>query len=206
MSEDPVAAVDVESGLAEPRKAKGDTFITTMGLFWRADDVFWGRQKNPGSLLGRSAERLSSDPVDFRDQVGIYVLYADYDMVYVGQTGSGDQRLFVRLRQHRTDHLAGRWNRFSWFGTRRVVGKGVLSADKQALHPSLGLALDHIEGVLISAAEPPLNRQSGTFGANVAQYIQERDERLGPTDRELLERLCEQAGVPAARKPAPSGE
>ena len=189
---------------AKVKRAKTDMFITTMGLFWQADDVFWGRQKNPGSLLGRSAVRLSSAPVDFREQVGIYVLYADYDMVYVGQTGSGDQRLFVRLRQHRADHLAGRWNRFSWFGTRRVVRDGVLAADKQALHPSMPLALDHIEGVLIAAAEPPLNRQSGSFGASVEQYVQVRDERLGATDRELIDRLCEKMGVSVQCKAEPS--
>jgi hypothetical protein len=166
-----------------------------MGLFWKADDVFWGRRKNPGSLLGRPTNRLKSNAVDFRNQIGIYVLYADYSIVYVGQTGSKDQKLFVRLRQHQNDNLAGRWNRFSWFGILRVLGNRQLSVQKTTLHPSLGLALDHIEGVLIHAAEPPLNRQNGAFGVNVVQYLQVRDPRLKATDRELLERLCENAGL-----------
>jgi hypothetical protein len=40
-------------------------------------------------------------------------------MVYAGQVGSGNQKL-DRLEQHRRDSLAGRWNKFSWFGLRRV--------------------------------------------------------------------------------------
>ena len=187
-------ANDLGSEIAKT-KSKAHGIIATMGLYWRTDDVFWGRPKNPGSLLGRPANRLKSDPVDFRDQVGLYVLYADYRIVYVGQTGSGGQKLFVRMRQHRNDHLAGRWNQFSWFGVLRVLGDKKLSVEKNALHPSLGSALNHIEGVLIQAAEPPQNRQSGRFGETVQQYLQARDPRLGPTERELLERLCQNSGT-----------
>ena len=34
--------------------------------------------------------------VDFRDQRGIYTLYADYELVSIDQTGAGDDRLFKR--------------------------------------------------------------------------------------------------------------
>ena len=194
MSEDLVPS-DLDSELARPKKKNGG-IVATMGLYWRADDVFWGKPKNAGSLLGRPANRVKSDPVDFRDQVGLYVLYADYRIVYVGQTGSkNNQKLFVRLRQHRNDHLAGRWNQFSWFGVLRVLGNSQLSVAKNALHPSIGSALNHIEGVLIQAAEPPRNRQSGRFGESVQQYLQVRDDRVRATDRQLLERLCESAGL-----------
>jgi hypothetical protein len=175
-----------------------DTLITTMGLFWRADDVFWGRQNEKGSLLGMPADNKKGDPVDFREQGGIYVLYADYRIVYVGQTGVGAQKLFVRLRQHRTDPLAGRWNQFSWFGVRRVLEKGKLGVEKLAIHAKLSLALNHIEGVLIHASEPPLNGQGGRFGENVGRYLQVRDDRLGAPDRDLLVRLCNRSGVKIA--------
>jgi hypothetical protein len=171
-----------------------DTLISTMGLFWRADHVFWGTPKNSGSLLGRPARRRRDDPADFREQIGIYILYADYKLVYVGQTGSGDQKMLFRLRQHRSDDLAGRWNQFSWYGVRRVVAGG-LSMPKSAFHPTLATALNHIEGVLIHAAEPPFNGQGGRFGSNVTRFLQVRDARLGLTDRELLHELCDQAGV-----------
>ena len=164
-----------------------DTLFSNMGLFWKEEDVFWGEQKRPGRLLGRFSKRKRSDPVDFREQIGIYVLYAEYSIVYVGQTGSGDQTLLVRLRQHLSDDLAERWNRFSWFGVRKVNLDGSLSVKKSAVHPSLATALNHIEGVLIHAAEPPLNGQGGRFGENVERYLQERDEEhLGLTDRKML--------------------
>jgi len=159
-------------------------------LFWKADHVFWGTPRNPGSLLGRPSRKRRSEPVDFREQIGIYVLYADYKLVYVGQTGSGVQKLLFRLRQHRSDDLSGRWNQFSWYGVLRVLGRGELSIPKSAFHPSLSTALNHIEGVLIHAAEPPFNGQGGRFGENVTRYLQVRDSRLGLTDRELLVQLC----------------
>lgn len=74
--------------------------IRTYGLFWHADRVFWGRPNKSGSLLGAA----SAIAVNFRDQRGIYALYAEYDLVYVGQTGAGVDRLFNRLNFHRTDH------------------------------------------------------------------------------------------------------
>lgn len=32
-----------------------DTLIKTVGFFWSVDDVYWGKPKSPGSLLGRPA-------------------------------------------------------------------------------------------------------------------------------------------------------
>jgi hypothetical protein len=170
-----------------------DSLITTVGLFWHADSVFWGSQKNPGSLLGRPAKKRKEAPTDFRDQIGIYVLYADYSIVYVGQTGSGGQKLLYRLRQHRSDDLAERWNRFSWFGVRRVLGGGTLSKEKSAFHPSLQTVLNHVEAVLIHAAEPTMNGQGGRLGSNVVRYLQVRDDRLGPTDHQMLAALYKNA-------------
>ena len=108
--------------------------IKTFGIFWKAEDVFWGRQNNPGALLGARSKSANAVAVDFRTQRGIYALYADYELVYVGQTGAGDDRLFKRLKAHQTDHLAERWNRFSWFGTQWVTQQHQLSTDTAAIH------------------------------------------------------------------------
>jgi len=168
-----------------------DTLIKTVGFFWREDDVFWGRPRNPGSLLGKPTSSKKAEPIDFREQAGIYVLYADYEMVYVGQTGKGDQNLFVRLRQHRFDDLAGRWNQFSWFGVRRVLQNGELSKKNAKFHPTLEVTLDHVEGVLIHSAEPPRNGQKGRFGSAVKRYLQVRDGRLGPPKDKVLAEIHE---------------
>ena len=163
------------------------SIIRNYGLFWTELDTDWGKRGAAGSLRGVKAKNSTGPDIDFAEQVGIYVLYADYRIVYVGQTGSGDQKLLRRLRDHRRDHLAGRWNQYSWFGTRSVNLNGSLKAEQDGLSTSVPLALDHMEAILIAASEPPLNRQGGSFGAECDQYLQVRDEDvLGPDTDEMI--------------------
>ena len=152
--------------------------IETYGLFWKASDVYWGKQKNPGSLLGSRTQSSKAVAVDFREQRGIYALYADYSLIYVGQTGAGSDRLFKRLKYHMTDHLVERWDRFSWFGTQWVTKTHKLSTDTAAVHQDMSKALNIIEAVAIAIAEPRLNLQRGRWG-DAKQYFQIRDERVG---------------------------
>lgn len=105
--------------------------IENYGLFWRTDSVFWGKPKSAGAFYGVLVSAKKSQPVDFREQSGIYALYGNYELVYVGQTGGKGQKLMARLLQHRKDDLAGRWNIFSWFGTRAVLESYKLKAEKQ---------------------------------------------------------------------------
>lgn len=163
--------------------------IRTIGLFWNVSDVYWGAGRQPGRLLGVPKKHVTADAIDFREQIAIYVLYADYDLIYAGQTGTGRQRLLDRLKLHLRDDLAGRWNRFSWFGVRRVNRDRSLSAEAQAAHPPLDEVLNHMEAIIIHTAEPPLNRQGGRWGAHVEWYVQRRDPRLGPTDSEKISEI-----------------
>jgi hypothetical protein len=163
--------------------------IQNYGLFWLRSDVYWGKQNSEGHLKGVWAKEVTSKPVDFRSQQGVYVLYDDaFHLVYVGQAGANDnQRLFVRLRQHTRELLTQRWSRFSWFGVRWVKLDGELAAETAAVHANMGDVLNHIEGILISAAEPPHNRQGGRFGSDVRQYLQFRDATsLRPTPAEMI--------------------
>jgi hypothetical protein len=164
--------------------------VRSIGLFWREDCVYWGSGNKAGTLLGVPFNAKTSEPIDFRDQIGIYALYADYQLVYVGQAGSGEQTMFARLKQHRKNDLAGRWNRFSWFGVLRALGDGRLSSKREALHPKLPDVLNHIEAILIHSSEPPMNGQGGRFGEKVTRYQQVRDLRLGPSSHEMLRALC----------------
>lgn len=163
--------------------------IRNYGLFWNAHDVFWGAGSSAGTLLGVRPNKTTKQPVDFRDQRGIYVLYAEYDMVYVGQNNG--QELLSRLKQHRKDDLAGRWDRFSWFGLRAVLTTGKLAKYNQDVHVSSGQVLNHIEAILIHSAEPQLNRQGGRFGDNIQRFLQKRDDRLGPSEEEMLRAIYE---------------
>lgn len=169
--------------------------IHNYGLFWQRNDVFWGRPKVTGHLKGVRAKEVSETPVDFREQAGVYVLYDDnFRLVYVGQAGAGMQYLFSRLKHHRKDSLANRWTRFSWFGIRWVKKNRKLSVGAVQHFVRSDAILNHIEAILISAAEPPHNRQGGRFGDDVEQYLQYRDEKaLGPDTDLMVKELWKKA-------------
>ena len=146
--------------------------IRSYGLHWKIGKVFWGRQNNPGSLLGAASQTQRPIKVEFREQRGIYALYADYELVYIGQTGAGDNRLLKRLHAHRSDHLAERWDRFSWFGTQWVTQlHHTLSTDTAQIHRTVAEALNILEAVAIAIAEPRLNLQRGRW-AQATKYFQ----------------------------------
>jgi hypothetical protein len=96
-------------------------FIKSFGLFWRTDEVDWHPGKGSAfRLLGRRGQNLPSRRLaDFRDQQGIYILYGNHGPHYVGLTkrlGLGN-----RLKQHLENRHAEQWDRFSWFGFRKVL-------------------------------------------------------------------------------------
>lgn len=155
--------------------------IRSYGLHWHVDRVYWGHPKVSGTLLGAASRSPKARPVDFRYQRGIYVLYADYDLIYVGQTGAGKDRLFNRLKTHKNDHLSERWNRFSWFGTQWVTQVGKLSADTAAVSETIEGLLNTLEAVSIAIAEPRLNLQRGKW-SEATKYFQYWDR--GPDAEE----------------------
>lgn len=135
--------------------------IQNYGLHWVRKDVDWGKKGkgNQGDLLGRLSKTVKSPTVRFREQAGIYILQDEFKPIYIGQCGSGEQRLFGRLRDHTRNHLAERWNRFSWFGVYPVKGEELnLKVNVDKITTDVYAILDHVEGVLISVTEPPLNR------------------------------------------------
>ncbi len=135
--------------------------IQSYGIFWKESDVYWSTTSKNAKLLGYPVRARYSGPFNMKDQIGIYVLYSGHEIIYVGQTGSGNSRLFSRLKRHRNDHLAGRWDRFSWFGLLRLLKGGSLSAENLRTTASLRVSLNHIEAVLLAASEPALNKQGG---------------------------------------------
>ncbi len=96
--------------------------------------------------------------VDVWDERGIYVLYQDWNVAYVGKTGRNP--LGRRIRDHLSDDLAGRWDRFAWYGVRRVNQDGSLAAVEV---PQMRLdgfdTIDAGEALLIRVTAPPLNHR-----------------------------------------------
>lgn|SRR5574337_126539 len=153
--------------------------IMTYGLLWHRKYIHRGAGGNKGTLLGHHPKYGT---VDFREQIGIYVLYdKDFVPVYVGQAGNGRANLFSRLKTHTEDHLWNRWEYFSWFGLRRVNdGNRKLSefdsAAKKYVAPGSAV-LNEVEGVLIAAMEPKLNKQGSSF-KDAVQFEQDLDENV----------------------------
>lgn len=99
--------------------------IRAYGLFWRADEIEWfpgGGNRDRYMLLGRRGKNQPGlQLADFRRQSGLYILYSNYGPYYVGL--AREQSMGGRLKRHRRDRHAGRWDRFSWFGFRSVLAK-----------------------------------------------------------------------------------
>lgn len=137
--------------------ASADTFIRSYGLFWSREEIEWSPGSGNGGafrLLGRVNKNVPALRVaDFRDQRGIYVLYDDYGPYYVGL--ARDQGIGDRLRDHTRDRHKDKWDRFSWFGFRRVLkstdaqGLQKLGAMPQRLLAGTSSAIGDIEALLM---------------------------------------------------------
>ena len=175
------------------KSKKRQKLISNYGLFWHRGKVVWGSggKGNQGHLKGRLAR--TGKEIDFRKQQGVYCLYDDnFRLIYVGQAGAKNG-LFSRLKSHKKWELADRWTKFSWFGIRPVNKKSNnLRKEKGKTHPEIREVLNHIEAILIAAAEPPHNGQSGHFGRDVKQYFQyQDDDKLDPGTPRRLEDILD---------------
>jgi hypothetical protein len=75
--------------------------------------------------------------------------------------------------------MAGRWDRFSWFGRDASVGKCEIAA-----------ALAQLEAAVIAIINPGFNKQSGTFSGAVQVYQIPHEEAEGDMETKLV-RLSE---------------
>jgi hypothetical protein len=162
--------------------------VQNYGLYWRTEAVHWGGPNNEGTLEGVPYGGKRTKPTNFRNQAGVYVLYQDFKPIYVGETGIGDMRLFRRLKGHRKNQLANRWNSFSWFGIYPVNKVSRNLRSNVRVHPEIGDVLYHIEAILIAAMEPALNLQRGKFG-KAQRYIQHESKGLPLDQFEMTEEI-----------------
>jgi hypothetical protein len=143
-------------------------FINAFGMYWQRDLVVW--KKSP-KLFGRSP--ASSFAIDFSKQRGVYLLYDHHTPVYVGR--STEQTIADRLFSHTNGRMAGRWNRFSWFGILEPTNDGKL----QEANLTIGESdiISTLEAILIESLEPPQNRRQGDGFAG-REFVQDIDPEI----------------------------
>ncbi len=166
--------------------------ITHYGLFWSERDVFWGEQGKKkggegkkGEFLGREKIRLlrrgapnkieKEKANDFKKYIGIYCLYANRQLLYIGEAGLGNKgNLFNRIKQHRNDALADQWDSFSWFGRAKCEGETPVKD-----------ALKQLEAISIAIVNPGFNRQSGAFAGAKQVFQVPHDDAEGDFETKL---------------------
>ncbi|WP_218830264.1 HTH domain-containing protein [Rhodococcus sp. 14-2496-1d] len=159
--------------------------INAFGIFWHRDETMWSEK--PIRLLGE--QQSGSAPVDFGEQVGVYLLYDGSRIVYVGRVT--EPRMGLRLWEHTRDRHKGRWDRFSWFGVRPVDDNGILAAARSD-SIEVNTLIATMEALLIEGLEPPQNRRKGD-GFNAVEFIQVIDPKIKlRQQQEMLSKLQHQ--------------
>jgi hypothetical protein len=152
--------------------------INALGMFWERSKVLW---KTEPQLLGR--QQQDSKPVDFGMQIGVYLLRDAQGVVYVGR--AIEQPLGRRLQQHTVDRLAGRWNRFSWFGIYPVESEGSLKTNVDLSKIEVDVVVSTLEAVLIEGLEPRQNRRRGD-DFQAVEFLQLEDPAIEKKDKQAL--------------------
>jgi len=159
---------------AEPPAEEPDEtgLINAFGMYWSRTNVLWTTTPR---VLGQ--QQMGSTPVDFCGQRGVYLLHDGRAVVYVGRTT--DQPLGVRLRQHISDRLNGRWDRFTWFGVYPVAESGALNTAAVGAY-TLDMLIVTMEALMIEGLEPPQNRKRGD-DFRAAEFLQVEDPEIQKT-------------------------
>jgi hypothetical protein len=157
--------------------------INAFGIYWNRDLVYW--KTNP-ELLG--IQQIGAKEVNFKDQKGVYLLHDTRETIYVGQ--AIEQTLGQRLKNHTSDRLGGRWNRFSWFGFYPVTNTGKLSCEVNFKDLTVRDLGDILEAILIESIEPRQNRKQGNLFSGIEYLQQEAPEIKKKMQEQVLKELA----------------
>jgi len=158
--------------------------INAFGIYWNRTQVHW---KNIPDLLG--IQQIGASEVNFKDQIGIYLLHDSRETIYVGQ--AIDQPLGQRLKNHTTDRLGGRWDRFSWFGFFPVNENGKLDTDINLENITIQSLGDILEAILIESIEPRQNRKQGNMFYGLEYLQQEAPEIKKKLKEQIIRELTD---------------
>ena len=147
-----------ETGELDAIDAVDNLAVAAYGLHWEREKVDWNSRR----LLGYDIDPNPKQAIDFADQQGVYLLHNWQSVVYVGKTTAREGGLFQRLRTHHQRQVwSGKWERFSWFGIRRVDENGEMTDGPDTATKDVVSAL--MEAVLIETLRPSFNQQQGNY-------------------------------------------
>jgi hypothetical protein len=171
---------DAENQKEITHKSTKDKYkiVNAFGIYWNRSQVHW---KTTPDLLG--IQQIGASEVNFKDQIGIYLLHDSRETIYVGQ--AIDQPLGQRLKNHTLDRLSGRWDRFSWFGIYPVSETGKLFTDLKFDNVSIQNLGDIMEAILIESIEPRQNRKQGNLFSGL-EYLQQEAPEIKKRFKEQL--------------------
>lgn len=158
--------------------------INAFGIYWNRNLVHW---KTTPDLLG--IQQIGASEVNFKNQIGIYLLHDSRETIYVGQ--AIDQPLGQRLKNHTTDRLGGRWDRFSWFGFYPVDENGKLLTDIKLENITIQNLGDILEAILIECIEPRQNRKQGNLFFGLEYLQQEAPEIKKRLKEQIIKELTD---------------
>jgi len=177
---------ETEAEIVSTQKTTKERYkiINAFGIYWNRNLVHW---KTTPDLLG--IQQIGASEVNFKDQIGIYLLHDSRETIYVGQ--AIEQTLGQRLKNHTTDRLGGRWDRFSWFGFYPVNENGKLLTDIKLDNITVQNLGDILEAILIESIEPRQNRKQGNLFFGLEYLQQEAPEIKKRLKEQIIRELTD---------------
>lgn len=177
---------EVEAEMVSSQKTIKERYkiINAFGIYWNRNLVHW---KTTPDLLG--IQQIGASEVNFKDQIGIYLLHDSRETIYIGQ--AIDQPLGQRLKYHTSDRLGGRWERFSWFGFYPVNETGKLLTDIKLDKITVQHLGDILEALLIESIEPRQNRKQGNLFFGLEYLQQEAPEIKKRLKEQIIRELTD---------------
>ena len=157
--------------------------VAAYGLHWERSKVDWRAGRILGYDPGFDINAAPEKAINFADQQGVYLLHNWQSVVYVGRTAAKENGLFQRLNEHHRKQVwSAKWERFSWFGIRRVNETGGMVDGPDNASKEVVSAL--MEAVLIETLGPSFNKTQGNYMGTL--YHQTIDPNIAKTQAQDL--------------------
>lgn len=173
--------------------------IKTYGLHWKPNLIFGNKGlRGRNCFKGRVKHKNKYAEIDFWKTRGIYSLFKDFEVVYVGTVT--DMSLGDRIANH-YKYKGEYWNTFSFFSFSKInFASHTMSTVTDSLQVNKAMVIKTLEAILINTAEPFLNKQETRFpGAVKAYQIDFTDDKTMADIYNKLESL-EKRLIPKKRK------